>query len=81
MLSPAINRLLSLASAAAVLPLLALYALILYISTPSATGGMDQPSTTICYIAFTLIFGALIAVALNFSKQFGREARGEYQTP
>lgn len=81
MLAPSISRLLSFAAAAAVLPLLGIYALLLYIATPSATGGMEPTVTMICYIAFTIIFGALITVALNFSRQLGREAKGEYQTP
>lgn len=81
MIAPKTNRLLSLVAAAAVLPLLGLYALLMYIATPSPTGGMEPTVTTICYIAFTVIFAALITVALNFSKQLSREAKGEYLTP
>ena len=68
-------------AAAAVLPLLGLYGLLMYIATPSPTGGMEPTVTTICYIAFTFIFSALIIVALNFSKQLAREAKGVFLTP
>ena len=81
MLAPKHARLLSFALAAAVLPLLLLYVLLMKISTPSATGGMEPTSSMICYFAFTVIFGTLIVVCLNFSAQLRREARGQYQTP
>jgi hypothetical protein len=81
MISPATNRLLSLVFAAAVLPLLGLYGLLMYIATPTPQGGMEPTVTTVCYIAFTVIFAALITVALNFSRQLSRQAKGEYQTP
>ena len=81
MIAPKTNRLLCLVAAAAVLPLLGLYGLLMYIATPSPTGGMEPTVTTICYIAFTFIFSALIIVALNFSKQLAREAKGVFLTP
>jgi O-antigen ligase len=81
MIAPKTNRLLSFVAAAAVLPLLGLYALLMYIATPSPTGGMETTVTTICYIAFTVITAALIIVALNFSTQLSREAKGVYLTP
>lgn len=81
MIAPKTNRLLSLVAAAAVLPLLGLYGLLMYIATPSPTGGMEPTVTTICYIAFTFIFSALIIVALNFSRQLAREAKGVFLTP
>ena len=81
MLAPKYARLLSFALAAAVLPLLALYVLLMKISTPTAIGGMEPTTTMICYVALTFIFGALIIVALNFASQLRREAKGEYQTP
>lgn len=81
MLAPKHARFLSLAAAAAVLPLLALYVLLMKISTPSPSGGMEPTSAMIAYFAFTFIFGTLIIVALNFSSQLRREAKGEYQTP
>ena len=81
MLASKTNSLLSLVAAAAVLPLLGLYGLLMYIATPSPTGGMEPTVTTICYIAFTVIFSALIVIALNFSKQLSREAKGVYLAP
>ncbi|WP_396201282.1 hypothetical protein [Gemmatimonas sp.] len=75
------NRLLSLVAAAAVLPLLGLYGLLMYVVTPTPTGGMETTVTTICYIAFTVITAALIIVALNFSAQLSREAKGVFLTP
>lgn len=81
MISPGMNRLLSLVFAAAVIPLLALYALLIKMATPGPTGGMEPTVATICYVAFTFIFGALIIVSLNFSRQLSRQAKGDYPTP
>jgi len=80
-MSPSMLRLLSLVAMGAVLPLLGLYGLLLMISTPNATGGMEPIVATVCYTAFTCIFGALITVAINFSRQLSREAKGQYTTP
>jgi ABC-type Fe3+-siderophore transport system permease subunit len=81
MLSPSTNRLLSMVCAAAVLPLLGLYAVLMMAATPTSTGGMEPTVATICYIAFTVLFSALITVALNFSRQLSRQAKGQYTTP
>ncbi len=81
MITPGTNKLLSLVFVAAVLPLLALYALLIMIATPSPEGGMEPTVATICYIAFTFIVGALIIVSLNFSRQLSRQAKGDLQTP
>jgi len=81
MISPGMNRLLSLVFLAAVIPLLALYALLIKISTPSQTGGMEPTVATVCYIAFTVVFSALIIVSINFSRQLSRQAKGDYPTP
>ncbi len=81
MISPGMNRLLSLVFAAAVIPLLALYALLIKISSPGPGGGMEPTVSMICYFAFTFIFGALIIVSLNFSRQLSRQAKGDYPTP
>jgi hypothetical protein len=81
MLPPKVLRLLSLLFAAAVLPLLGLYALLMYASMPTVTGGMEPTVATICYIAFTTIFTALIIVVINFSRQLSREAKGIHTTP
>lgn len=81
MLSPKILRLLSFVFMAAVLPLLGLLALGIKIAMPNADGGMEPTVATICYIAFATLIGALIVVAVNFSRQLAREAKGERQTP
>lgn len=64
-----------------VLPLLGLYGLLIVMSTPNATGGLEPIMATVCYTAFTCIFGALIVVAINFSRQLSREAKGERLLP
>lgn len=80
-MSSSMLRLLSFVFLAAVLPLLGIYALLISIATPNATGGMEPIVATVCYTAFTCIFGALITVVINFSRQLGREAKGKYQLP
>ena len=81
MISPGMNRLLSLVFFAAVIPLVALYALMLWISTPGAGGGMEPTVAMVCYFAFTFIFGALIIVSVNFAMQLSRQAKGKFETP
>lgn len=81
MLSPGMNRFLSFIAFAAVLPLLGLYALLMYISTPSPHGGMEPTMTMVCYIALTIIFSALSIVVVNFGLQLSRQAKGNYITP
>jgi hypothetical protein len=80
-MSPSILRLLSLVALGAVLPLVGLYALLISISIPNATGGMEPIMATICYVAFTCIFGVMITVAINFSRQLSRESKGAYTLP
>jgi hypothetical protein len=80
-MTPQTNRLLSLVLAAAAVPLLALYVILMRAATPTPTGGMEPTVATICYIAFTVVFGALITVVLNFSRQLARQSRGEFTTP
>ena len=81
MLSPKSARLLSVLALAAVVPLLGLAALLIKVSTPGPDGGMEPTVATVCYIALTVLFGAMIVVAVNFSRQLSREAKGERQTP
>lgn len=81
MLSPGMNRFLSLVAFAAVIPLLALYGLLMSISVPSPHGGMEPTMAMVCYIALTIIFGALTTVVINFALQFNRQAKGKYITP
>ena len=58
-----------------------LYALLMKMSTPEVTGGMEPTVALICYFAFTIVFGALIVVCWNFSRQLARESKGQHQTP
>jgi TRAP-type C4-dicarboxylate transport system permease small subunit len=80
-MSPGTLRLLSTVFMIAALPLIGLYGILLMAATPNATGGMEPIVATVCYVAFTCIFGALTIVVLNFSRQLSREAKGEYTTP
>ena len=81
MLAPKHTKLLSLAVGAMILPLVALYALLMKMSTPEPTGGMEPTVALLCYFAFTIVFGALIVVCWNFSRQLARESKGQYRTP
>ena len=80
-MTPTTNRLLSYVFLAAVLPLVALWALLMKISTPNITGGMEPTVTTVCYFALTFIAGGLITVCVNFSRQLARQAKGQFTTP
>ncbi len=80
-MSPSTLRLLSLVALGKVAAFIALYALLIYISIPNATGGMEPIMATVCYVAFTCIFGAMSIVAINFSRQLSREAKGKYTLP
>jgi hypothetical protein len=81
MLSSSAARLLSFVFLAAVPVLLGLYAVLIKAATPNADGGMEPTVATVCYIAFTVLFTALITVVVNFSRQLSREAKGIRQTP
>ena len=81
MLSPGMNRFLSLVAYGTLVPLLGLYALLMYISTPAPWGGIEPTTTMVCYIALTFIFGALCIVVVNFGLQLSRQASGKYTTP
>ena len=74
-------KLLSFVFMAAVLPLLGLYGLLMKISTPGADGGMEPTVATVAYVAFTVLFSALIIVCVNFSRQLAMHAKGERLTP
>jgi hypothetical protein len=74
-------KLLSLVAMAAVAPLLGIYVILMIAATPNATGGMEPIVATNSYFAFTCIFGAMIVVAINFSRQLAAEAKGEKRLP
>ena len=81
LMTPTTYRLLSFVFLAAVLPILALWALLMKVSTPNITGGMEPTVTTVCYFALTFIAGGLITVCVNFSRQLARQAKGQFTTP
>ena len=81
MRSPAMNRFLSFVMLLAVVPLVGLWALLIKISIPSQQGGMEPTMSMVAYIAATIIFAALSIVVVNFSRQLGRQAKGQFQTP
>lgn len=81
MLTPKIARLLSMVAAAAVLPLLGLYAVLMMAARPTADGGMEPTVATVSFIALTVLFSALIIIAVNFSLQLARESKGKRETP
>ncbi len=81
MLSSSAARLLSFVFLAVVPVLLGLYGVLIMAATPNADGGMEPTVATVCYIAFTVLFTALITVVVNFSRQLSREAKGIRQTP
>ena len=81
MLAPKYARLLSFVLLAAVLPLLAIWALLMFVSTPTPTGGMEPTMAMMVYISMTIIFAALITVVVNFAMQLAREAKGKRRTP
>ena len=68
MLAPSTARLFSILAFAAVLPMLGLYALLMKVVTPSPDGGMEPTVTMVCYIAFTVLFTALIIVGIAGSQ-------------
>ena len=79
-LSPKIARLLTLQLRLIPLALLAALAFLLYHTRPNqmgTTGGLDPINTFITWMAFIVVFGALIAIHLIFGKQMASEAKGE----
>lgn len=56
--------------------LLALYALVAYISTPRHTAGMNSATAAVVYISVGLVVIALIAVHVALGRQLLAAARG-----
>ncbi len=81
MITPKTAKLLSFVFMAAVLPLLALYGLMMSISMPGPDSGMEPTTATVAYVAFTVLFSALIIVCVNFSRQLAAHAKGVRVTP
>ncbi len=79
-LSPKIARLLALQMRLIPLLLLGALAFVLYHTRPNQsaeTGGIDPINTFITWMAFIVVFGALIAIHLIFGRQLSSEAKGE----
>jgi len=57
---------------------LALYALIVFISRPTPTGGIDRTHATLTWISAAVPAAAIIAVHLAFAKILWDEARGRH---
>ena len=79
-LSPKVAKLLALQFRAIPLLLLVLLAFLLWHTRPNHmgdVGGIDPINTFITWMAFIVVFGALIAIQLIFGKQLASEARGE----
>lgn len=78
-LSPKIARLLALQFTTAPIVLLLVLGFLLYNTRPNrvgTTGGIDPINTTIAWIAFIVVIGALISVQLIFARQMWGEAKG-----
>ena len=75
--NPRIQRLAGLGALSVAVPILALYALIAYISTPEPTGGIDWTNATIVYIGVGLVALAVIAVHLVLGRQLLVGARDQ----
>ena len=75
--NPRFQRLAGFGALGVAVPLLALYALLAYISTPSATGGIDWTNATIVYIGVGMVVLALIAVHVVLGRQLLAGARDQ----
>ena len=79
-LSPKIAKLLAIQMRIIPLGILAALAFLLYHTRPNAmgtTGGLDPINTFITWMAFIVVFGAIIAIHLIFGRQLSSEAKGE----
>ena len=80
-LSPKIARLFALQTAGTPLLLGLLWAICLWFTRPNfsteSTGGIDLINTAITWTAFTVVFAALAAINLLFSRQLFGESKGD----
>lgn len=77
-LTPKVARLLALQMFVVVAAVVGLFLFILYNTRPNAsgsTGGIDVINTTIVWMAFTAICGALIYLHVNFARQLLSESK------
>ena len=75
--NPRIQRLAGLGALSVAAPVLALYALVAYVSTPKPTGGIDWTNAAIVYIGVGLVVLAVIAVHLVLGRQLLVGARDQ----
>lgn len=79
-LSPKIARLFALQTAGTPVLLFLLWAACLYFTRPNfsteSTGGIDVINTAITWTAFTVVFAALGAINVIFSRQLFGESKG-----
>jgi len=59
--------------------LLALYLLLVYVTRPSARGGIDVVNAAVVWIALGGLFAALIIVHVVIGRQLLRLAQGEHR--
>ena len=79
-LSPKVARLLAIQMRLIPLAILAVLAFLLYHTRPNymgTTGGIDPINTFITWMAFIVVFGAVIAIHLIFGRQLAGEGKGE----
>ena len=73
---PKIARLAGLGAFGACAGLLALYLLLVYVTRPSARGGIDVVNAAVAWVALGGLFAALIAVHVVIGRQLLRLAQG-----
>lgn len=75
------QQLAGLGAFAVCLGILGVYGLLAYISTPSATGGIDWTHAAIAYIGVGMVILALIAVHVVLGRQLLAAAKGRTFKP
>ena len=78
---PRIARLAALGAYAASAGLLLLLALLIYISRPTARGGIDSTQAIVTWIALTGMFAALIGAHVVIARRLMAVSKGTAQLP
>lgn len=81
MITPKVARLLGLGAIAAILPILALVALMFWVARPTPTSGLDWVHALLSCMAIGVIGVAICIVQFNFGRQLLAAARGEHPAP
>jgi hypothetical protein len=81
LMPPKIARLAGLGAFAACAVLALLYVLMLYVTRPTARGGIDPVNATVTWIALGGVFAALIGAHVVFGRRLLEVARGVRRTP